>query len=234
MRFETYAAGHDLVERIEKAGIARSIRDDGDLILVHLHSGQTIAIYLIERPTSLNDMQHYYTANIAKGWYPVCIFQVKLLLPDHDTWYVPDDWMHTLLALHHNQIYAFDAVGRQAYFFPVHFYGHERARHIRWGDLIDVATLHAETITHQGFEWHAAMFGGAQRPVRPVMIPKDALVEAFELLGLRGDESLVDIKRAYREMARRYHPDLNPGREALYRMKEINLAYKRIVAARDI
>jgi hypothetical protein len=230
MRFETYAAGHDLVERIQKAGIAKSLRDDGDLILVDLHTGSTVAIYLIERPTSLNDMQHYYTANIARGWYTMCIFQVALLLPDHDTWYVPDDWMRTVLAMHHNQIYAFDAVGRQAYFFPVHFYGQERARHIRWGDLIDVASLHVETITHQGFEWHTAMFGGFQKPVT---IPRDALEEAYMLLGLRGDESLVDIKRVYREMARRYHPDLNPGREALYRMKEINLAYKRIIGARD-
>lgn len=230
MRFETYAAGSDLVTRIEKSGIATSIRDDGDLILVHLRGGPTIAIYLIERPTNLNDIQHYYTANIARGWYTLCIFPVGLLLPEHDTWYTPDDWMHLLLALHHNQIYGFDAVGRHAYFFPVHFYGHEKARHIRWGELIDVTTLHPETILHQGFEWQTAMFGGAQRPA-PV-IPRDALTEAYMLLGLRGDETLIDVKRAYRDMARRYHPDLNPTREALYRMKEINLAYKRIVGAR--
>ena len=232
MRFETYAAGYDLVTRIQKSGIAASIRDDGDLILADLHGGKTIAIYLIERPTSLNDIQHYYTANIARGWYTICIFQVALLLPDHDTWYVPDDWMHTLLALHHNQIYAFDAVGRHAYFFPVHFYGHERARRIRWGDLIDVETLHAQTVSHQNFEWHTAMFGGKRQRTAEV-IPRDALTEAYSLLGLRGDEPLTEIKRAYREMARRNHPDLNPGREALYRMKEINLAYKRIVGARE-
>ena len=232
MRFETYAAGHDLVERIQQAGIAASIRDDGDLIIVDLHSGSTIAIYLIERPTSLNDMQHYYTANIARGWYTVCIFQVALLLPDHNTWYVPDDWMHTLLALHHNQIYAFDAVGRQAYFFPVHFHGHEQARHIRWGDLIDVASLHAETISHQGFEWHTAMFDGLRQRIVP--LPQDVLGQAYTLLGLRGDESLADVKRAYREMARRYHPDLNPGPETIYRMKEINLAYKRVLRSREV
>jgi hypothetical protein len=232
MRFDTYAAGYDLVTRIQKAGIAASIHDDGDLILAKLHNGSTISIYLIERPTNFNDIQHYYTANIVRGWFTMCILQVGLLLPDHDTWYVPDDWMQTLLAMHHNQIYAFDAVGRHAYFFPVHFYGHEKARHIRWGDLIDVATLHTETFMHQGFEWHTAMFGGPRQRVAEV-IPRDALAEAYILLGLQGAESLSDVKRAYREMARRYHPDLNPGREALYRMKEINLAYKRIVGARE-
>lgn len=232
MRFETYAAGHDLVTRIQKAGIAASMRDDGDLILVTLHDGPTIAIYLIERPTSLSDIQHYYTANVSRGWHTVCLFQVALLLPDHDTWYVPDDWMQTVLALQQNQIYAFDAVGRHAYFFPVHFYGHEQSRHIRWGDLIDVSTLHAEKVFYQGFEWQGAMFGGVKQRI-PNAVPRDALTEAYILLGLHGDESLVDVKRAYREMARRYHPDLNPGREALYRMKEVNLAYRLIMGVRE-
>jgi hypothetical protein len=232
MRFETYAASHDLVGRLEQAGIAAHIRDDGDLILIHLHSGATVALYLIERPTSLDDMQHYYTANVARGWHTLCVLEVTHLLPDHDTWYAPDDWMRLLLALHHNQIYAYDAVGREAYFFPVHFYGQEKTRHIRWGDLLDAATLHAETVIHQGFEWPTAMFGGA-RAEPPRALPLDAVQAAYMLLGLHGDESLTEIKRAYRALARLYHPDINPGREALYKMKEVNLAYKRVLATRE-
>ena len=36
----------------------------------------------------------------------------------------------------------------------------------------------------------------------------------FELLGVSQDASTADIKRAYRQLARKYHPDLNPGDKA--------------------
>lgn len=36
----------------------------------------------------------------------------------------------------------------------------------------------------------------------------------FEILGVTQDASSADIKRAYRQLARKYHPDLNPGDKA--------------------
>lgn len=36
----------------------------------------------------------------------------------------------------------------------------------------------------------------------------------FEILGVGQDASSADIKRAYRQLARKYHPDLNPGDKA--------------------
>jgi len=49
----------------------------------------------------------------------------------------------------------------------------------------------------------------------------------YEVLGLRRDASDADIKKAYRRLARQYHPDVNPGdKETEDKFKEINEAYE--------
>ncbi|WP_017328153.1 molecular chaperone DnaJ [Synechococcus sp. PCC 7336] len=48
----------------------------------------------------------------------------------------------------------------------------------------------------------------------------------YELLGVSRDSSKEDIKRAYRRLARKYHPDVNKEPEAEELFKEINRAYE--------
>ena len=50
----------------------------------------------------------------------------------------------------------------------------------------------------------------------------------YQILGVSTDASPEDIKKAFRRLALRYHPDRNPGNteEAEGRFKEINEAYE--------
>ena len=53
--------------------------------------------------------------------------------------------------------------------------------------------------------------------------------DPYKVLGVSPDASDEDIKRAYRRLAKKYHPDLNPGdQEAARRMQEVNAAYEQI------
>ena len=53
--------------------------------------------------------------------------------------------------------------------------------------------------------------------------------DPYKVLGLGPDASDEDVKRAYRRLAKKYHPDLNPGdTEAARKMQEINAAYEQI------
>lgn len=48
----------------------------------------------------------------------------------------------------------------------------------------------------------------------------------YEVLGLSKGASADDIKKAYRSLAKKYHPDMNPGdKEAEAKFKEVNEAY---------
>lgn len=53
--------------------------------------------------------------------------------------------------------------------------------------------------------------------------------DPYEVLGVGKDASDEEIKRAYRALAKKYHPDANPGdQEAAQKMQEVNAAYDRI------
>jgi molecular chaperone DnaJ len=55
-------------------------------------------------------------------------------------------------------------------------------------------------------------------------------MDLYILLGLKREATTAEIKRAYRRLARRFHPDINPGdREAAARFRQIVDAYETLI-----
>src|SRR5579883_2686322 len=69
----------------------------------------------------------------------------------------------------------------------------------------------------------------ARRPLgtgagRPISSP--AMDDPYKVLGVEREASAETIRAAYRKLAKRHHPDLNPGKkDAEERFKAVNAAY---------
>lgn len=48
----------------------------------------------------------------------------------------------------------------------------------------------------------------------------------YKILGIKNNSSKSEIKKAYRKLSKKYHPDVNPSDEAKEKMSEINDAYE--------
>ena len=53
-------------------------------------------------------------------------------------------------------------------------------------------------------------------------------MDPFSILGVTPSATWAEVRRAYRALARRHHPDVNPGPHATGKMRHINWAYETL------
>lgn len=55
------------------------------------------------------------------------------------------------------------------------------------------------------------------------------MTDYYKILGISKNATEDEIKKAYRKLAMKYHPDLNSSKDAEDKMKEINEAYEQVM-----
>lgn len=235
MRFDTIKISAYLVYLIQAQRPQMEVIDDGgDIVHIRLASDDEVMVYFIESEISDYELLNIINANSAKQIHSLFILWCDLLLPRDGMYYIPDEWMAVLLALHSDKIYAFDAYGADVFIFPIHFEGAAGARDIRYGEAIEPQTLTAKRVKTRYADqyWYVANFEISQ--------PTNILQVYFELLGINPSTDRQLIKRAYRHMARKLHPDMNDHAatvsekaEITRKMQQLNEAYQKILAHLD-
>lgn len=235
MRIDTIYASSYLVSRLQHANTVKHVRDDGDIILLDMHSGEQILILLVDRIMNLSEVEYYYQENTGKGIATLMLVWVDIFIPLDGASYVLTDWMHALDSLHDGKLYGYDVAGRMSYFFPVYLEGKGKKRTIRYGNVVDYLNIGSHQVESESpylrGVWQVAEFYD-DSDTEQFHIDRyrhgSPLAVFYEVLGLKDGTSLDQVKKAYYRLAQMHHPDTNNNEDAHRKMSTINNAYQRI------
>lgn len=239
--YETAYASAYLVEELKYTGALGTMKHNGiDIVLFETPKGELVSVHFIDNTLPLYEIRNTLADNAAKNRYTLFMLWADMMLPRHGEQYVADDWMEALYTLYRDTIYAYEIIEGEPFLFPVYFRGEGLRRHIEFGTALHVHQLTCRKVqTHLAGlhgEWWVADFGGATGTAHD---PKtearqwSELQEYYLLLGIEPGDSRDAIKKAYRLLARRLHPDHNPDAAAHEQMQRLNLAYDKLMQALD-
>jgi DnaJ-domain-containing protein 1 len=251
MRIDTHIVHFHLVNYLLQANIGVAY-DGGDIILCDLPGGEVVSIHLIERFIDVEEIERVFARNSAINTHTLFFLWCDMFIPDDGDRYRPADWMALLLRLYDGRIYAFKEYGSEALFFPAHFSplpgGQQQ---VSYGTTVDFRRLRGSFVQMASGEearrWFSVNFEGQfterifhddeagahqethhyeQAQMPPL---STELRDYYTVLKISPDASREEIRSAYRDLARQYHPDLNSSPTANARMQEVNAAYRAIM-----
>lgn len=205
-------------------------------------------VYLIERVIPSYEMKHIFHDNTRRGRYTLFIVWGEMLLPENGQIFMPDEWLVSILDVYQNTVYTYEIYMGHLFVYPVHFdyTALPGQRSVRYGEPLDVGTIachsyrtriHTQdnmwrvaTFDAEAEPYHRQRFSAQQAKTRQVL---DDLRDHYTLFGLNPGLNRAEIKRAYRRMARTYHPDLNSAPTAKHKMQQLNHAYDTIMRQLD-
>lgn len=223
-----------LINGLYRSGAIAEVLHNGlDIILAALPTGESVAVHLVERDIDEMEVWNVLKRNTAANRHTLFILWAAMLLPDDGTVYRPNDWMRALLTVYEAKIYGYEVEGADTFVFPVHFDAPENgiAQYVHWGDRVNLSKVYCRSIYVEGSPgrgtWQIASFEAArQRTDEPG--PSDPLAAFYQTLGVDLGATWETIHKAYRDLARQYHPDVNLTPEATEQMQRINTAYQRL------
>jgi hypothetical protein len=251
VRFQVVQVNTYLVHALIKAhAVADILENGGDILIVELHTGEKVAIHLIERDIDMTVIRSTLDYNAKRGMHTLHILWREMLLPDPGALYPPYDWMMALNHLYGDKIYGYEVHNGTVYIFPVYFERQETGtkRFIRYGETVDMGRFAVHRVEIEGLNlngaWKIADFDGAFREPRQAReeqkaeSPRESTSRStirvyYKVLGVAMNADRETLRKAYRDLARRYHPDLNKSPEALEKMQQINTAYDKIMRYLD-
>jgi hypothetical protein len=222
------AARQRLMRQLKSVVAKMRVRDEQS-VLVTLQSGERVVIYLVDSSLTLTELKKTIRKNTRADLYTLFVFAAEAL-PRPGDWFsvTQKQLLRLVFDLYWGKVYAYrldEGGGISVY--PV-YYAHGRAL---YGGAVDIGTLECDSVFIEAYRFksvfHVANFGG--RSFGGWQTANDPMQHHYSILGVIPGVSLDDLKSAYRDLARQYHPDTNSSPDANEHMQRINEAYEHLL-----
>ncbi len=249
MRLDTHTARLFVVNQMEQARIVKNIRfEDEDCVFVDLKNGQSVVVHLYGRHLPMPELFDIFAVDSKMKAHTLPLLLCHWIIPENGHEYEPPAWIDALHTLFGNRIYTYDVDGPDTFIYPVTFdrQRNKTERLVRYGAAIKNLNLDCATVKFTdpmlAGVWRIAHFQDVpffepakeeiKTPLKPTINP--ALLPYYRLLDLEISADWETVKKQYRQLARKYHPDINKSRQATELMQAINEAYGKISAQFEI
>lgn len=218
---------------------------DDRYILLKMPLRRLAVIYLLNVNLPVGVIKRTIRDNTAQGIHSLFALHVDLLPADGALLRLPP-LLNILQILYHGQVYGYRLAASGISIFPLQLRAVDSSatRRVVYGESVEwtemicdqleagypVAGFWATVNFRQSVDWEPSTYNYQRNSSsNPIHNRQINLRRWCRVLGVDMDADEAQVRRAYRELARQYHPDRNTSPDATDRMQEINQAYKALM-----